>query len=155
MRLDEIEIGKVIKFEVERRFQERGIKFRVVETNIGYVLRCADPIPFDLEYTRDLGYSAFHYLISNKPEYKKDAMIVVDNGVLKPIPFVEMLDPKTGKTSVRFVDTKSEVYHIARKYMIRLEERDIKEQEMLKEMSELAKMSTSEFIERFKYLIDS
>jgi 6-phosphofructokinase 1 len=155
MRLDEIEIGKVIKFEVERRFQERGGKFRVVEINIGYVLRCADPIPFDLEYTRDLGYNAFYYLISKKPEHKKDAMIVVDNGVLKPMPFDEMLDPKTGKTSVRFVNTKSEAYHIARKYMIRLEERDIKEQKILKKMSELAKMSTSEFIERYKYLIVS
>jgi 6-phosphofructokinase len=26
--------------------------------NIGYELRCADPIPFDMEYTRDLGYCA-------------------------------------------------------------------------------------------------
>ena len=32
--------------------------------NIGYELRCADPIPFDMEYTRDLGYCAAKYLLA-------------------------------------------------------------------------------------------
>ncbi len=155
MRLDEIELGKVIKYEVERRFRSRSNKkFRIVEINIGYVLRSADPIPFDQEYTRDLGYNAFHYLMSNKAEHQKNAMIVVDNGVLKPMPFDDMLDPKTGKTSVRFVNTESEAYHIARRYMIRLEKRDIEEEYMLKRMSEKAKMSEKEFIKRFGYLIE-
>ncbi len=35
--------------------KELGIKTTIVAKNIGYELRCADPIPFDMEYTRDLG----------------------------------------------------------------------------------------------------
>ena len=154
MRLDEVELGKVVKYEVERRFRKReNKKFRIVEINIGYVLRSADPIPFDQEYTRDLGYNAFRYLMSNKPEHKKDAMIVVDNGALKVLPFDEMLDSETGKTAVRYVDITSEAYHIARRYMIRLEKRDIEEKHMLKKMAELAGMTEKKFIKRFEYLI--
>ncbi len=154
MRLDEVELGKVIKYEVERRFRDRGNKkFRIVELNIGYVLRSADPIPFDQEYTRDLGYNAFRYLMSAKKEHQKDAIIVVDNGALKNLPFDEMLDSKTGKISVRYVDINSEAYNIARRYMIRLEKRDIEEEHMLKKMSEVAKMPEEQFIKRFKYLI--
>ena len=35
-----------------------GVKPTIVAKNIGYEVRCADPIPFDMEYTRDLGYCA-------------------------------------------------------------------------------------------------
>jgi 6-phosphofructokinase len=28
-----------------------------IDKDLGYELRCADPIPFDAEYTRDLGYA--------------------------------------------------------------------------------------------------
>ena len=41
-----------------------GIKTTIVAKNIGYELRCADPIPFDMEYTRDLGYCAAKYLLA-------------------------------------------------------------------------------------------
>ena len=40
-----------------------GIKATIVSKNIGYEVRCADPIPFDMEYTRDLGYCAAKYII--------------------------------------------------------------------------------------------
>ena len=39
------------------------LKSTIVSKNIGYELRCADPIPFDMEYTRDLGYCAARYMI--------------------------------------------------------------------------------------------
>ena len=40
------------------RLRALGIKTTIAAKNIGYELRCADPIPFDMEYTRDLGYCA-------------------------------------------------------------------------------------------------
>ena len=52
-----------LKGEVTARLQELGLKTTIAEKNIGYELRCADPIPFDIEYTRDLGYCAAKYLI--------------------------------------------------------------------------------------------
>ena len=60
--------------------------------NIGYELRCADPIPFDMEYTRDLGYCAAKYLLSGG----NAAMVSIQGGHFVPMPFAEMLDPKTG-----------------------------------------------------------
>jgi len=155
VRLGEVELGKILKLEIEKRFKERKDKVTVVEINIGYVLRCSDPIPYDQEYTRDLGYNAIYYLLSNAPEHRENAMISVINGVLTPLSFDKMIDPKTKKTKIRYVDVKSERYRIARNYMVRLEKRDIEDTEFLKKMAEAAKMSKEEFLERFGYLVNS
>ena len=152
IQLADVELGKIIKKEIEQRFEDRGEKFRMVEINIGYVLRCADPIPYDQEYTRDLGFHAVQYLLSDRKEHEKNAMICVENGVLRPLPFDEMINPKTGKTMVRFVDIKSDAYRIARSYMVRLEKRDFEDERILKKMSKSAKMSVDEFKERYEYL---
>ncbi|MGE0474658.1 MAG: 6-phosphofructokinase, partial [Nitrospirales bacterium] len=58
IRLAELDIGKVLKDTVTRKLKHHDIKITIVSKNIGYELRCADPIPFDMEYTRDLGHCA-------------------------------------------------------------------------------------------------
>src|SRR5262245_11602695 len=63
-RIAEVNIREILKDEVQKRLKQFGIKTTVVAKNIGYELRCADPIPFDMEYTRDLGYCAAKYLLS-------------------------------------------------------------------------------------------
>jgi 6-phosphofructokinase 1 len=150
--LADVELGKLIKREVERRFEERKEKFRMVEINIGYVLRCADPIPFDQEYTRDLGYHAVNYLLNTKTQ--DNAMICVDNGSLHPLKFSEMIDPKTHKTSVRYVNTDSDAYRVARNYMVRLEGRDFEDEELLGNMAKEVDMTPEEFKDRYGYLVD-
>jgi ATP-dependent phosphofructokinase / diphosphate-dependent phosphofructokinase len=87
-----------------------------VTKDIGYELRCADPIPFDMEYTRDLGYCAATYLLSGG----RDAMVTLVDGHFEPMPFSQMLDPETGRTRVRLVDTGSEQYRVARSYMVNI-----------------------------------
>ena len=62
VRLAELELDRLLAKQVKDRFKERGQKITVEGKNIGYELRCAPPIPFDIEYTRDLGYSAVDYL---------------------------------------------------------------------------------------------
>lgn len=153
IQLADVELGKIVKKEIERRFAERGETFRTVENNIGYVLRCADPIPFDQEYTRDLGYNAVQFLLSDKPAHQKNGMICVDNGALQPLPFDEMLDPKTNKTQVRYVDVDSEGYNVARSYMVRLEKRDIEDKGFLQQMAKEANMTPDEFVNKFHYLV--
>ncbi|MCJ7812843.1 6-phosphofructokinase [bacterium] len=153
LMIAEIEFGKLIKNEIERRFEKRGESMKLVEINIGYVLRCKDPIPFDQEYTRDLGYHAVNYLLSDKPEHQTNALIVVDNGKMCPIPFDQMIDPKTKKTEVRFVDVHSDSYKVARSYMVRLEKRDLEDHTLLKKMAAEAKMTEKEFINRYGYLV--
>ena len=148
----EIELGKIIKLKVESRFAARGEKMSMVEINIGYVLRCADPIPFDQEYTRDLGFQAVRYLLNDNDIYKGNAMISVDNGKLHPIPFEEIIDKETKKTAVRLVDITSDSYRVARSYMVRLEKRDLEDKQLLPRLAAAARMTPRQFVERFEYL---
>jgi 6-phosphofructokinase len=150
IQLADVDLGKLIKNVIEKRFAARGEKWRMVEINIGYVLRCAAPIPYDQEYTRDLGYNAVGYLLN--PNFHGNAMITVDNGKLTPLPFEKMINPKTQKTEVRYVDIKSDSYKVARSYMVRLDKEDLSENELLNKMAGYAKMTEKEFIKRFGYL---
>jgi 6-phosphofructokinase len=59
-----VNIGEILKTQVTERLKAFGLKATLVAKNIGYELRCADPIPFDMEYTRDLGYCAAKYVLS-------------------------------------------------------------------------------------------
>ncbi|MEA2625196.1 MAG: ATP-dependent phosphofructokinase / diphosphate-dependent phosphofructokinase, partial [Candidatus Binatota bacterium] len=63
LRLGEINFGEILKRAVEDRLEQLGVKATITAKNIGYELRCADPIPFDMEYTRDLGFCAAQFLI--------------------------------------------------------------------------------------------
>ncbi|MDH4351650.1 MAG: 6-phosphofructokinase, partial [Gemmatimonadota bacterium] len=63
LRIAEVNIGEILKAQVQKRLKELDLKITVVAKNIGYELRCADPIPADMEYTRDLGYCAAKYLL--------------------------------------------------------------------------------------------
>ena len=117
MELRDVPLARQLKARVERRFEERGDEVTIVDVNLGYELRCARPIPFDTEYTRDLGWGAVTYLLS--PDYAGGAIISLDGGHLRPLPFHEMMDPDSGRTRVRMVDIESEYYRVAREYMIR------------------------------------
>jgi len=146
-RLSEVNLGKAIKDELERRLAERGVSVALVETNIGYVLRSAPPIPFDLEYTRDLGYAAIKFLLGGG----SGAMVTVQGGKLVPMPFNEIMG-ESGKTKIRTVDVTTEAYEVARKYMIRLGADDFSNAAQLKALADAAKMSATEFKKRFGHL---
>lgn len=153
IQLADVELGKLLKNVTEKRFAERGEKIRFVEINIGYVLRCADPIPFDQEYTRDLGYNAVRYLLSKDPKNQGNAMITVDNGRLVPLKFEDMIDPKTRKTAVRLVDIQSDSYRVARNYMVRLEKEDLENPELLAKLAKAANMTEKDFVGKWEYLV--
>jgi len=150
VQLADVDLGRLIKNVIEKRFAARGEKQRLVEINIGYVLRCASPIPYDQEYTRDLGYNAVRYLLNSK--LKGNAMITVDNGRLTPLSFEKMINPKTKKTEVRYVDVNSDSYKVARSYMVRFDKQDLEDPELLHKMAGYAKMTEKEFVKRFGYL---
>ena len=83
LRIAEVNLGEILKSQVQKRLGELGIKTTIVAKNIGYELRCADPIPFDMEYTRDLGYCAAKYLLAGG----NGAMISMQGGHFVPVPF--------------------------------------------------------------------
>lgn len=149
IRLSEIDLGRIAKDEVRRRLRERGIDVTIVNKDIGYELRCADPIPFDCEYTQDLGYAAVRYLLSGN----SGAIVTVDKGKLIPIKFNDIIG-SNGKIKVREVDIDSDSYKVARKYMIRIEPSDFDEIKNVARLALIGNLKTQEFIDRFKYLIN-
>jgi len=148
IKLAEIPFEKILRERVKASFDKRGVKVNIIGKSIGYELRAEPPIPFDAEYTRNLGYGGVRFLLNGG----SGAMIIYDSGRLTPIPFKDMIDPKTGKTRIRLVDIKSESYAIAKKYMIRLEKEDL-EDKNIKSLAEAGKMTVEEFRKRFSYLV--
>jgi 6-phosphofructokinase len=151
VRLGEVNIGEILKSHVQARLATLGIKTTIVAKNIGYELRCADPIPLDMEYTRDLGYCSAKYLL----EGGTAAMISMQGGQFVPIPFATMLDPATGRARVRMVDVHSTRYAIARRYMIRLRRDDFEDPRELAKFAATAGLSQQDFRSEFEYLIEN
>jgi len=120
-----------------------------VAKNIGYELRCADPIPYDMEYTRDLGYCAAKYLLSGG----NAVMISTQGGNFVPVPFRELLDPQTVRAKVRLVDIRSTRYAIARRYMIRLRRDDFEDPHELAKFAATAGLTLQQFRQEFEPLI--
>jgi 6-phosphofructokinase 1 len=156
IRLGELNLDGVLADLVKERFLERGQKVTITPKNIGYELRCAAPIPFDIEYTRDLGYGAVDYLRTLIREGRDEpgAMITFQAEQLVPIPFGSFSDPKTGRPRVREVDLDSAMYRVATEYMIRLEREDLDDPERLRRLAEEARMSPEAFRARYGYLVD-
>jgi 6-phosphofructokinase 1 len=151
VRLAEINIGGLLKSAVRTRLEALGIDVTIASKNIGYELRCADPIPFDLDYTRDLGYCATKYLLSGG----NAAMISMQAGNFVPVPFGDLIDPKTGRATIRKVDVRSTRYAIARRYMIRLRRDDFDDPVKLERIAAAAGLSVARFREEFEYLIET
>lgn len=149
LRIAEVEIGEILKKAVQARLKELGIKMTIAHKTIGYELRCADPIPFDIEYTRDLGYCAAKYLLSGGGA----VMISMQGGQFVPVPFSQMLDPNTGRTRVRMVDIHTTRYAIARRYMLRLRRDDFDDPHELARFAATAHLTLEEFREQFEYLV--
>ena len=149
IRLSEVDIGRITKDEVRRRLRERGINVTIVNKDIGYELRCASPIPFDCEYTQDLGYAAVRYLLDGN----SGAIVTVDKGHLIPVRFEDIINAD-GRISTREVDVDSDSYQVARKYMIRLEAGDFEEIKNVARLALIGNMKTDDFINKFKYLIN-
>jgi len=145
LRLNEVDVGSVLRRELTKQLHALGLSFAVVAKNVGYELRCADPIPYDIEYTRDLGYCAAQYLLDGGTS----AMVSIQNGRFVPIPFRQMVDSATGRTRVRMVDVDSQSYQIARQYMIRLTQDDLSNPDILGRYSDLSSLSAAAFRERF------
>lgn len=150
IRIAEVNFGEILKVKVQQKLKEYGIKVTVVAKNIGYELRCADPIPFDMEYTRDLGFSASQFILDGG----SGAMISIQNGRFVPLYFKDILDPVTKRTRVRMVDPSSESFYIARKYMLRLNKTDFEDPHELAKLAATAHLSIEEFKKRFYYLIE-
>jgi len=151
LRLGEIEFGRLMKELLSQRLDKLGLKLSFIDKDLGYELRCADPIPFDAEYTRDLGYAAVKFLRSAEAE-KYGAIISFVDGKMNPLPFEKMLDPKTGRMQNRRVNVDGEAYECACAYMTRLERHDFEDSKQTAKLAAVVNMTPAEFRSRFGYL---
>jgi 6-phosphofructokinase len=145
IRVAEIDLGRKVKSEVQARLERRGIKATIVDKTIGYELRCAPPIPFDAEYARDLGYAAFRHLDGGG----SGAMITIQGGESRAVPFDEVIDAATGRGRQRPVDVDTESYRVAREYMMRLGRKDFGDRTWVAQLAEAGGLTPAEFIARF------
>jgi 6-phosphofructokinase 1 len=152
LRLGEIDFGQLVKDQLSQKLDQLGLKTTIIPKDLGYELRCADPIPFDAEYTRDLGYGAFKFLRSPKSA-EFGAIISLVEGRMVPLRFEDMLDPQTKRMKTRRVDVGGEGFECARRYMIRLTPQDFDNPATLENLAKTVKMSPEQFGERFGYLV--
>ncbi|MFQ5917438.1 MAG: diphosphate--fructose-6-phosphate 1-phosphotransferase [Candidatus Binatia bacterium] len=149
VRLGELDLGRLLKDRVTASLRAREIGVTIVAKHLGYELRCAPPGAHDIQYCRSLGYWAARFLM----EGGRDAMVTIQGGRLVPIPFDQMIDPKSGKVRVRFVDVHSEQYQTLYEYMIRLRPEDFASAGMLKELARAGSLSGADFKARFRPLV--
>src|SRR5436305_12937610 len=134
------------------KLEELGLPMTLIDKDLGYELRCADPIPFDAEYTRDLGFAAVKFLRSPQAG-QFGAIISFLGGHMHPQPFDELLNPQTKRMKTRKVDVDSEGYECARRYMIRLERPDFEEPARLARLADVVGMTPEQFRGRFGYVV--
>ncbi|MGH9783438.1 MAG: diphosphate--fructose-6-phosphate 1-phosphotransferase [Terriglobia bacterium] len=150
LELGDLDVGEVLKEEVLRRLARHGLAPTIRVKDLGFELRCTDPIPYDMEYCRDLGYFAAEFLLHGGTA----AMVAVVNGRFSPIPFDRILDPATNRTRVRMVDVESESYRIARRYMVRLGPEDFDREERVAAYAAVVGLTPLKFRERFGYVVE-
>jgi len=155
IRLEELNLHRILADVVKKRFADRGQRVTVTAKNIGYELRGAPPIPWDIDYTRDLGWGAFDHLRTLHETGSKDvgAMITLHGGNLELLPFGSFTDPATGRPTQRLVDLDSTTYRVAREYMIRLDAADIEDVARLDAVAAEAQLTPEAFRERYGYLV--
>ncbi|HTY53566.1 MAG TPA: diphosphate--fructose-6-phosphate 1-phosphotransferase [Candidatus Binataceae bacterium] len=149
IRLSDLPLGTLLREQTANTLDQLGVKATMVTKDIGYELRCAKPIPYDVEYTRTLGYGAVRYLLSGG----SGALISFSDGQIKPLTLNELLDPKTGRIRVRNVNVASESYRVGRYYQIRIEASDLKEPSLAR-VAAVTKLSPQAFSDRFRPSLD-
>ncbi|PKB79260.1 MAG: 6-phosphofructokinase [SAR202 cluster bacterium Io17-Chloro-G9] len=147
IRPGEVPLATALRRQVQRRFLARGEEISMVDATLGYDLRSASPIPFDIDYTRTLGYGAVRFLLSDSPNdpHKQHGLVCLENGRLAVVPFEDLRDGETGDIRLRRVDIQSEYYKVARQYMIRQEPIDSGEPGIDTDLAESGNVPTGEF----------
>ncbi len=145
IELADLDLGRVLKEAVLKRLAPYGLVPTIRLKDLGFELRCAAPIPFDMEYCRDLGCCAAELLLKGGT----GLMAAIVNGRFSPIPFDAILDPTTQRTRLRMVDVESESYRVARQYMIRLMEEDFERDDRLARCAAVVDLTPDTFRQRF------
>ena len=100
------ELGKISKAVLfndllEKEFKKLGLKVKSRPVEIGYDVRCQDPVAYDLTYCTELAMGVYQLF----SEGKTGCMVYVDAyGNVSPLYLSDLQDPETGKIPPRVVD---------------------------------------------------
>ena len=145
LRLAEFPLGRLIRERVQVALEEHGIPATIVLKDVGYECRCVAPTAFDQEYTRELGAGAVATLLSGTGH----VMITRQGGRIVPIPFDDLIDPATGKTPVRMLDTSTEGFATAVRLQTRLEPADLADEASAEKLASATKLDLATLEDRF------
>ncbi|GAB5406700.1 MAG: 6-phosphofructokinase [Aureliella sp.] len=106
-------IGKMLADEVAKAYKAKtGNTRKVNGLQLGYESRCALPHAFDIMLGSQIGIGAYRALVE---EGRNGVMISVSGQLdLSFVPFEDLVDPKTLVTKVRYIETSSDFYKLAR-----------------------------------------
>jgi 6-phosphofructokinase 1 len=144
-RFSELPFGDLVAKRAQAGLAELGLDVSVIDKDVGYELRCAEPNAFDIAYTRDLGAGAAEALL----EGANGVMITREDDAIVRVPFRDMLDPATGQTRVRRVDIAGRNYATARLLQVYLEPGDLGPGELGDLICATAKRSREELRARY------
>ncbi len=147
-RMSEVDLGRVVRDILLRRFAHRGLDVGFITKIIGYELRCADPCAFDVQYTRTLGAGAVSFLA----EGQGNALVSLQAGRIVPLRFEELRDPATGKVRVRRVDVQGSLWKEALALQARIRTEDLSG-ERLERLAKAAKTDAGTLRSRFQSLV--
>jgi 6-phosphofructokinase 1 len=145
VKLSEVPLAATIAKGVKQSLAERGVKVNVLTKEVGYELRCVPPSAFDRDYARDLGVGAARALLDGR----SGVLITRQAGRCVPIPFDDIIDPATGKTRVRMVDTNSDSYQHARALQDRIEASDLEDDALTAAIAKAANLSADDVRRRY------
>ncbi len=110
--LGRIDIGKLVAKVVAERYEKRtGKPKKLVGVQLGYESRCSPPHAFDVILGSQLGVGAYRALV----EKGLDGHMVSVSGQLelRYVPFANLIDAKTMKAEVRFIERGSDFHRLA------------------------------------------
>ena len=113
------ELGKVPKAVLfndllEAEFKKIGLKVKSRPVEIGYDVRCQDPVAYDVTYCTELAMGVYQLF----SEGKTGCMVYVDSyGNVSPLYLADLQDPTTGKIPPRVVDINSGTAQYYYKYI--------------------------------------
>jgi 6-phosphofructokinase 1 len=110
--LGRIDIGKIVAELAAKRYEQRvGKAKKITGVQLGYESRCSPPHAFDVLLGSQLGLGAF-YALAEK-DLDGHMVSVAGQLELRYVPFGELIDPKTLRPAVRYIDPASDFHRLA------------------------------------------
>lgn len=104
----EAKISSLLSDKVKEEYRERtGLGIKITPKQVGYEIRSAHPIAFDVVMGSMLGYGAVRFYEEGKFGHM---VSVTDNFDVKAVPFSELIDPDTMLTRLRDVPRGSDLF---------------------------------------------